>query len=174
VVFSGVAQFAPLHPLSPDRRPPVPAPRWSIARPLAAGALLLGLVLALAACGGASSPSSSSTAGQQQQRRRGGGFAVARDPKVQACLKAQGVALPAFGGRRGRPPGTGTTTVPQRPPTGTNARPPAGRVPRDPAQFAKLRAALAKCGVQLPQRGPGGPPGAPGAPGPAPTGTTAS
>jgi hypothetical protein len=142
----------------------VAAPRPSHARPLVAGVALLGLVLALAACGGGSSPSGA--AGGRQRGPGGGGFAAARDPKVQACLKQQGVALPAR--RGGGRPGTGAATTP-RPPTGTTARPPGG-VRGDPAQFAKLRAALAKCGVQLPDRGPGGP----GAPAQAPTSTTTS
>jgi hypothetical protein len=140
----------------------VPAPRPSYLRPLLAGGALLGLVLALAACGGSSSSGASSTTGAGGQRPGGGGlFAAARDPKVQACLKKAGVTLPNFGGR---PPGTGTRTAPPPPATGTNARPPAGANGRrfggaggDPAQFAKVRAAMAKCGVKLPARPAGGP-----------------
>jgi hypothetical protein len=140
------------------------APRPSYLRPLLAGGALLGLVMALAACGGSSSSGATPTTGASGQRPGGGLFAAARDPKVQACLKKAGVTLPNFGGP---PPGTGTRTAPPPPATGTNARPPAGAGGRrfgggggDPAQFAKVRAAMAKCGVKLPAR----PAGAPAAP----------
>jgi hypothetical protein len=140
----------------------VPAPRPTFLRPLAAGVAVLGLALALAACGGstpANAPTSTGPGGQ-----RGGGFAAAQDPKVQACLKKAGATLPSFGGRRpgAGPPATGTQTAPRRP-AGATPRAPGGPG-RDPAQFAKLRAALAKCGVTLPDRGPGGPGGGPAAP----------
>ncbi|MEA2155262.1 MAG: hypothetical protein QOE11_1402 [Solirubrobacteraceae bacterium] len=154
----------------PSTRPPNPqSHRRRTIRSLVAGAALLGLVLALAACGGGSSQSASSPGAAGGQARPGGrgGFAAAQDPKVQACLKQQGVTLPAPA-RRGGAPGAGTGTN-TRPPAGVGGRPPGGQQ-RDPAQFAKLRAALAKCGVQLPSR-PGGPPGGPGQ---TPTSTTAS
>jgi translation initiation factor IF-2 len=138
---------------------------------------MLVVVLALAACGGGSSTNASSTtgAGAGAQRPGGGFLAAVQDPKVQACLKKAGVTLPSGGGpgRPGGPAGAGTRTAPP-PQTGTTARPPAGvnGGPRgNPGQFAKLRTALAKCGVTLPNRGPGGP-GGPGGGAPAPTTTS--
>jgi hypothetical protein len=151
-----------------------------IARPLAAIVALLAPLPALAACGGGSASAgaaSSAAAGQ----RAGGGRGFVRDPMVRACLAKQGITLPArrggggARGYRGTPP-TGTIPRPPtgadaRPPTGTNARPPGGPG-RDPAQFAKLRAALKKCGVQPRGGGPGGrPPTRPRAPA-KPTATT--
>jgi hypothetical protein len=136
--------------------------------------VLVATALVLAACGGASgSPSNAAFAGQRSRR----GF-VAQTPKVRACLQKQGVTLPRGGGRfrgNGGPPPAGTSTLPR---TGTNAQPPSGAggpppgaggpppgaggprrggARRDPAQFAKLRAALKKCGVTPPARGPGAP-----------------
>jgi hypothetical protein len=104
------------------------------------------LALALSACG---SSSSSSTTGQQADARRG----PFSDPKVQACLKKQGVQVPDF--RRGN--GNGP------PPTDTDGQPPSGRRPpdggfRNSAQGEKIRNALQKCGVTLPNRGQNGPP----------------
>jgi hypothetical protein len=123
-------------------------------------ATFAGLALAasgVAACGsgsGSTSTGSSASASQQQGGQRSGAF---NDPKVQACLKKQGVTVPNF--RRG---GNG-------PPNGGNGQPPSGssgqRRNRDPAQFQKLRQALQKCGVTLPDRGQNAPP---------PSGTTNS
>ena len=87
----------------------------------------------VAGCGSGSSGSSSAAPSAQ----RGPG-AFARDPKVAACLKKQGVTLP---NRQSRPPGSG-----QRPNAAGSAR------------FQKLRAALQKCGVTPPRAGQGGPP----------------
>jgi hypothetical protein len=108
------------------------------------------LVAGLTACGGSSSGSNSastSTTGQQANARPG----AFSDPKVQACLKKQGVTVPDF--RRGSGP----------PPSGGNGQPPSGQRPRNggfgnSAQAQKLRAALQKCGVTLPNRGQNGPP----------------
>jgi hypothetical protein len=113
------------------------------ARRVAACGAIVAAALGLGACGGGSS--SSSNAGQPQQQAGRGAFL--RDPKVLACLKKQGVTLPTF-----RRPQNG-----QAP----NGQPPANRPRRnrDSAQFQKLRAALQKCGVTLPNGGgPGGGP----------------
>lgn len=154
------------------------------ALPLVASAVLVGAVLALAACGGSSSKSAAAAtpAGQGP----GGGRRFLRDPKVAACLKKQGVTLPTFRGGPGRggPPPAGSGTNAQ-PPTSTNPRPPAGRNGRrfggprgNPAQFAKMQAALKKCGVSLPNRrfggGGGTPPSGGGSGTTVPSSTTAS
>jgi hypothetical protein len=110
----------------------------------------------LAACGGSSSGSgSTSTTGQQANARQG----LFSDPKVQACLKKQGVEVPNFGRGNGQPPSGGNG----QPPTGTDGQPPSGQRPpnggsRNSAQGEKLRKALQKCGVTLPDRGQNGPP----------------
>ena len=65
------------------------------------------------------------------------------DPKVQACLKKEGVQVPDFRRGNGQPPG--------------GQRPPGGGV-RNSAQAQKIREALQKCGVTLPNRGQNGPP----------------
>jgi ABC-type glycerol-3-phosphate transport system substrate-binding protein len=91
-------------------------------------AVLLAAV-AVAGCG-SSAASSGQSGAQSSTQPAARGFA--RDPKVAACLKKQGITLPA------RPGGGG-------------ARP-----QRDPQQFQKLRTALAKCGVTPPQGRPGG------------------
>jgi hypothetical protein len=112
-----------------------------------AAAACLGLAaLGLAATGcGSSSPSaapaSTTTAATTTTARGPAGFAA-----YQSCLKAHGVTLPAFGGFRGRRPGTGTT--PRRPPapTATGERPPT--VFRQ--LTAKQQAALAACRSKLP------------------------
>lgn len=133
--------------------PVCPSPTvGSSVRSLAAAAALLATGLALTACGG-DAEGSGPASGQPPDRARGG---LAADPQVRACLSKQGVTLPARGGRGGRPPGG-------RPPAGTNARPPTGTTTqprrggpgRDPAQRAKLQAALKACGVApTDRRGP--------------------
>jgi len=116
-----------------------------------AGVVALSLALGLAACGSSSSGSgSTSSTGQQASGRRG----VFADPKVQACLKQQGVQVPQFrrGNGQGGPPPTGTNGAP--PSGGDGQRPPGGGGFRDSAQFQKLRKALQKCGVTLPNGPP--------------------
>ena len=118
----------------------------------------LALPIALSACG--SSDSASSATGQTgttQAAARGprGGFTS--DPAVTKCLKAAGITLPARPtgtAPQGAPPARGTGTTPQ-------GAPPAGGGPGGfgGGLTAQARAALAKCGVQLPQGGPGGGPG---------------
>jgi hypothetical protein len=147
---------------------------------LPAAAALLALVLVLAACGDDSG--STPTTASAQRPGAGRGF-FTQTPEVRACLQKQGITLPQGGGRfrrNGGAPPTGTTA---QPPAGTTAQPPAGAggappagadgAPpagnggprgagrRDPAQFAKLQAALKKCGVTPPARGQGGRPQAP-------------
>jgi hypothetical protein len=116
------------------------------------------LAVGLTACGDSGSGSgSTSTTGQQANTRRG----AFSDPKVQACLKKQGVQVPDF--RRGNgngPPPTGTDG---QPPSGTDGQPPSGQRPPNggfgnSAQGEKIRKALQKCGVTLPNRGQNGPP----------------
>jgi hypothetical protein len=115
-----------------------------------ASACTLIVSLGLTACGGDSS--SSSTAAQAQQQGhpgRNARGAFLQDPKVQACLKKQGVTIPTF-----RRPQNG-----QQPPNGQppNGQPPSGqRRDRNNGDFEKLRAALQKCGVTFPNRGNGG------------------
>jgi hypothetical protein len=116
------------------------------------------LAFGLTACGDSSSGSgSTSTTGQQANARRG----AFSDPNVQACLKKQGVQVPDF--RRGNgngPPPTGTDG---QPPSGTDGQPPSGQRPPNggfgnSAQGEKIRKALQRCGVTLPNRGQNGPP----------------
>jgi hypothetical protein len=120
------------------------------------------LALGLTACGDSGSSSgATSTTGQQANAR--GAFS---DPKVQACLRKQGVQVPDF--RRGNgngPPQNGQPPSGDngQPPTGTDGQPPSGQAPpggglRNSAQGEKLRKALQKCGVTLPNRGQNGPP----------------
>ena len=114
------------------------------------------LAVGLTACGDSSSGSgSTSTTGQQANARQG----VFSDPKVQACLKKQGVQVPNFRRGNGQPPSGGNG----QPPSGGNGQPPSGQAPpnggfRNSTQGQKLRAALQKCGVTLPNRGQNGPP----------------
>jgi hypothetical protein len=112
---------------------------------VALGALLL--ALCLAACGG-SSPSTNSTAGAGSGAGQPGGGrrGFRQDPKVVACLKKEGVAVPSRPRNGGAPGGQNG-----QPPSGQDGQPPSGqgapnRRPRS-AQFEKLRAALQKCGV---------------------------
>jgi hypothetical protein len=123
----------------------------------AAGAVSV-LAVGLTACGDSGSGSgSTSTTGQQANARRG----AFSDPKVQACLKKQAVQVPDF--RRGNgngPPPTGTDG---QPPSGTDGQPPSGQRPPgggfgNSAQGEKIRKALQKCGVTLPNRGQNGAP----------------
>ena len=101
---------------------------------------VLSLALGLAACGSSSSGSTSTT--QQAGARRG----LFSDPKVQTCLKKEGVQVPDF--RRGN----------GQPPSGSNGQRPNGGGFGNSAQAQKLRKALQKCGVTLPNRGQNGPP----------------
>jgi hypothetical protein len=123
------------------------------------------LAVGLTACGDSSSGSGSTSTNGQQANARG----AFSDPKVQACLKKQGVQVPDF--RRGNgngPPPTGTDGQPPsgtdgQPPSGTDGQPPSGQRPPNggfgnSAQGEKLRKALQKCGVTLPNRGQNGPP----------------
>jgi hypothetical protein len=136
------------------------------------------LALGLAACGDSGPSSGSTSTTGQQANARGGAFS---DPKVQACLKKQGVQVPDF--RRGNgngPPQNG------QPPSGQSGggqsgsggngqsgsggggqsgsgQPQGGQGPpnggfRNSAQGEKIRKALQKCGVTLPNRGQNGPP----------------
>ena len=116
----------------------------------AAGAVSV-LAVGLTACGSSSSGSTSTT-GQQANARQG----ALQDPKVQACLKKQGVDLSGFR----RPNRQGSNG---QPPSGGNGQPPSGQGPpnggfRNSGRGQKLRAALQKCGVTLPNRGQNDPP----------------
>jgi hypothetical protein len=116
----------------------------------------LSLALAVAACGSSGSGSTSTT--QRAGARRG----LFSDPKVQACLKKQGVQVPDFRRGNGQPPGGSNRQPPSgsngRPPSGSNGqRPPGGGLPSS-AAAQQIRKALQKCGVTLPNRGQNGPP----------------
>lgn len=142
--------------------------------------LLAVAALGLSACGGSSKSSagatSSSSTTTPNGAGRGGFLAAARDPKVLACLKKQGVTFPTGNFRRpngggGTPP---TRTTPNGSPRGTRPR---GSFPRNGAfaqRFQKLRTALQKCGVTLPTGPPGGPPGGGGAAPPSSSSTGSS
>ena len=132
------------------------------ARFVAAVGAVCVLAVGLTACGDSSSGSGSTSTNGQQANAGRGAFS---DPKVQACLKKQGVQVPDFrrgdgnGAQNGRPP-TGTEG---QPPSGTDGPPPSGQQPpssgfRNSAQAEKLRRALQKCGVTLPNRAQNGPP----------------
>jgi hypothetical protein len=141
--------------------------RISSPRRLARAAALAGaatIALGLAACGSSSdsgSASTTSTNGQQANGQRN----IFSDPKVQSCLKKQGVDVSQF--RRGKgqggpppdgqggPPPTDTNGQPPSgqggpPPTDTNGQPPNGGGFGNSAQAQKLRKAMEKCGVKLP------------------------
>ena len=119
----------------------------------AATTLAVLATVALGACGGGSSGSSSSStstnpAGGPQR------FTLTADQR--ACMEKNGAPAPSG------PPAGGTTTQ-TGPPPGAGGAPPAGgpRILGNPQDLAKIRAAAQKCGVSLPQGGPGGPQGAP-------------
>jgi hypothetical protein len=126
------------------------------ARLVAAVGAVSALAVGLTACGDSSSgPGSTSTTGQQANARQG----LFSDPKVQACLKKEGVEVPDFRRGDGQPPSGGNG----QPPSGGNGQPPSGQRPpnggfRNSAQAEKIRKALQKCGVTLPNRGQNGPP----------------
>jgi hypothetical protein len=132
------------------------------ARALAAVGAVSIIVAGLTACGSSSLGSgsaSTSTTGQQGNARRG----VFSDPKVQACLKKQGVTVPDFRRGGGPPANGGSGSENGQGPSGGSGQPPNGQRPRNggfgnSAQAQKLRAALQKCGVTLPNRGQNGPP----------------
>lgn len=120
----------------------------------AAAVAVVGLSLALSACGSSGS-SGASAAANNGQRPGGFGFA-ALTAKQRACLKEQGVTLPTRGNGQGGPPNGGAppTNGQQAPPT--NGQPPAGGQPngqrrsnRNSAQAKKLQAAFQKCGISF-------------------------
>ncbi len=125
----------------------------------------LALAFGLAACGSDSGSGTTSNASASQRPNGGRGFLS--DPKVQACLKKQGVTIPT--GRRpnggngqppygggGQPPSSGSGQAPG----GGSGQAPGGANGngRNSAQFQKLRQALQKCGVNFPRGGQNGPP----------------
>jgi hypothetical protein len=135
--------------LAPSRTTSVRRP----ARFLAAVGAVSVLAVGLTACGGSSSGSGSTSTNSQQANARQGAFS---DPKVQACLKKQGVEVPNFRRGNGQPPSGGNGQPPSGQ-SGNGQRPPNGGL-RNSAQAEKLRKALQKCGVTLPDRGQNGPP----------------
>jgi hypothetical protein len=135
--------------LAPSRITSVRRP----ARFLAAVGAVSVLAVGLTACGGSSSGSGSTSTNSQQANARQGAFS---DPKVQACLKKQGVEVPNFRRGNGQPPSGGNGQPPSGQ-SGNGQRPPNGGL-RNSAQAEKLRKALQKCGVTLPDRGQNGPP----------------
>jgi hypothetical protein len=133
--------------------------RISSPRQLARAAALAGaatIALGLAACGsssGSGSASTTSTTGQQANGQRN----IFSDPKVQSCLKKQGVDVSQFrrGNGQGGPPPDGQGGPPPtdtngQPPSGGNGQPPNGGGLGNSAQAQKLRKAMQKCGVKLP------------------------
>lgn len=126
------------------------------ARLLATVGAVTALAVGLAACGDSGSGSgSTSTTGQQANARQG----LFSDPKVQACLKKEGVEVPNVRRGNGQPPSGANG----QPPSGDSGQPPSGQRPpnggfRNSAQGEKIRKALQKCGVTLPNRGQNGPP----------------
>jgi hypothetical protein len=141
---------SPLHP--PEEEPALSRPT------IALSALALAATLALSACGGSGGDAQDGTAGagSSNGQRRGGAFAALQDPKVQACLKKQGVTVPTAppGDGQGRTPYGGQGQGQGPPPDGGGE----GGQRRGGMFSDDLRAALAKCGVQLPQPGQGGRP----------------
>lgn len=133
----------------------MPVPHLNTTRATAIAALAATAV-ALGACGSSSNSSNSSPQPAQGQQR--GPFA-SLSADARACLAKQGITPPS-GGR----PANG-----QRPPNGQ--APSGGQRPANGARFQKLRAAMQKCGVKLPNRAPGGAPPSGAAGG---TGTTQS
>jgi hypothetical protein len=126
------------------------------ARLVATAGAVSALAVGLTACGDSSSGSgSTSTTGQQSNARQG----LFSDPKVQAGLKEEGVEGPNFRRGNGQPPSGGNG----QPPSGGSGQPPSGQRPpnggfRNSAQGEKIRKALQKCGVTLPDRGQNGAP----------------
>ncbi len=125
------------------------------------------LALGVAGCGSDSGSGSSSTSANAN---RPGRFSLTAAQR--SCLQKAGVRFGRPPG--GRPPGTYGAPPPGAtngapPPGATNGAPPPGRrIVRPTAkQQAKIRAALKKCGINLPMPGQGGGPG-PGAPGQVP------
>jgi hypothetical protein len=130
--------------------------RSCLARPRVRSAARLIVIVSVvavgvAACGGGGSSGSASGSASSSAQQGNGRRAGLRDPKVQACLKKQGVTLPSGRRPNGRPPSAGNGQ-PRTRPNGS---------PRNSAQFQKLREALQKCGVQFPNRGQNGAPPAP-------------
>jgi hypothetical protein len=136
--------------------PPRIASACRPARLVATAGAVSALAVGLTACGDSSSGSgSTSTTGQQSNAPQG----LFSDPKVQACLKKEGVDVPNFRRGNGQPPSGGNG----QPPSGGSGQPPSGQRPpnggfRNSAQAEKIRKALQKCGVTLPDRGQNGPP----------------
>jgi hypothetical protein len=108
---------------------------------------------ALGACGGGGGGSNNSSTSASTT---GGPTRITLTAAQRACMQKNGAPAPT-----GPPPG-GTTTQTGPPPGATGAPPPGGvRRFGNPQDFAKMRAAAQKCGVSLPQGGPGGPQGGP-------------
>jgi hypothetical protein len=147
-----------------------PGPRSR--RAVAAVPVLL-LVLALAGCGGSSGSASSGSASAATATSRpadtgaapGGGPAGGIDfTAIQACLTAAGISVPVSSGRpAGGTPPSGTAQPNPTPPAGAmpNGTPPTGAAAdlgRGPGaalfSSAKVKAALAACGITLPTGGP--------------------
>jgi hypothetical protein len=116
------------------------------------------IAVGLSACGGDSSSGSASTTGQQANAGRG----AFSDPKVVSCLKKQGVEVPSFRRPDGQPPNGQQPGDGSGQPPADGAQPPNGQPPnggsRNSAEAQKLRKALQKCGVTLPDRGQNGQP----------------
>jgi hypothetical protein len=126
--------------------------------PVALSTLTVIAALGLSACGGSGGDAQGdSGSGSSSGRQNGGGpFAALQDKKVQACLKQQGVTVPTRPAGGQRPDGNGQPPSGYGPPQ--NGQPPSGDAQRPRGGFGggfsdELRAALKKCGVDLPQGG---------------------
>jgi hypothetical protein len=149
---------APRH--AKDQETLLPVPRFQTTpggSRAAAIAALAAATVALGACGSSSGASSTSAQQPQQQgQQQGGGPFASLSASARACVEKQGVTLP-----NGRRPGNGQPPNGQAPngqaPNGQPGTGTGGR-PANSDRFAKMRAALKKCGVNLPNRPPGGGP----------------
>jgi hypothetical protein len=111
------------------------------------------VLVALIATGPAGCGADESQSGGGAQPSGQGRQGFAQDPKVAACLKKEGVELPQ------RPAGASPGSRPRQgtPPAGgerPQGRPPGGGggFGGNSEQAQKVREALKKCGVELPQR----------------------
>jgi hypothetical protein len=140
-------------------------------RRVASAVLLVSLTAAgtLTACGGGSGSASTSASSSAAANGTGAGAAngggtagganLFSDAKVQACLKAAGIAVPTAGAR---PSGAGAPPSGVRPSGAAGARPSGSGFGGGfgGANGTKIQAALKACGITLPARGSGAAPSA--------------
>ena len=117
----------------------------------AAATLAVLAAAALVACGGGGGGSDNASTSTATDATGGGPTRITLTDEQRACLEKNGAPAPTgppAGGQPGPPPGASGA-----PPTGAPQR-----FQGNPQDFAKMRAAAQKCGVELPQGGPGGRP----------------